>query len=81
MKVDMIVKKQFRSIDLLIYNGTSNVTILIFAEDVRDEDPDQLQREMIDNILERELNRTSDTIVSSPERKDTKKSSVYWDME
>jgi hypothetical protein len=36
---------------------------------------------MIDNILERELNRTSDTIVSSPERKDTKKSSVYWDME
>lgn len=50
-------------------------------EDVRDEDPDALQREMIDDILERELNRTSDTIVSSPERKDTKKSSVYWDME
>ncbi|XP_052084415.1 centrosomal protein of 95 kDa-like [Mytilus californianus] len=46
-----------------------------------DDDPDALQRDMIDKILEKELNRTSDTITSSPERRDIKKSSVYWDEE
>lgn len=50
-------------------------------EEAGDEDPDILQRDIIDRILEKELNRTSDTITSSPDRRDTKKSSVYWEEE
>lgn len=57
--------------------STDNEDELAAGED----DPDVLQRDVIDKILEKELNRTTDTVASIPDRNQTKKSSVYWEDE
>lgn len=57
------------------------ITYFFAEEEAGEDDPDVLQRDVIDRILEKELNRTTDTVTSSPDRNHTKKSSVYWEDE